>query len=293
MTVSEVKTFLALSGVTLDVDAGMKTFADAGERALAVPDFTGQLGTQRDTNLVYISTGTTAGDWGLFSLALAMLASGFFTADSDGRGKFANGFINAALLASDAVETAKILDLNVTAGKLAAALDLSGKTLTMPANHWRDIAPVGSVLQVVQAAYTTNGLITTPYIPSDDTIPQITEGTQILARSITPSSVSNKVLARFQGQAYMSNNAAYMSAMFRNSDADAISARQLYSGAAVNQQYCQFVIEHLDSPASIASQTYTIRVSPSATGNMYLNGAASRLLGGVSSATLTLMEIKG
>jgi hypothetical protein len=63
MTLSEVKSYLALSGVTLDVQAGMKTFADSGERALAVPEFTGQLGTERSTGNVYISTGTAAGDW--------------------------------------------------------------------------------------------------------------------------------------------------------------------------------------------------------------------------------------
>ena len=63
MTASDLKTYLSLSGVTLDVDAGMKTFADAGERALAVPDFTGQLGTQRNTGETYVSTGASAGNW--------------------------------------------------------------------------------------------------------------------------------------------------------------------------------------------------------------------------------------
>jgi hypothetical protein len=69
MTLSEVKTYLALSGVTLDVNAGMKTFADAGERAAAVPDFTGQLGTQRDTGVVYVSTATAAGSWSVVTPA--------------------------------------------------------------------------------------------------------------------------------------------------------------------------------------------------------------------------------
>jgi hypothetical protein len=63
MTLSEVKSYLALTGTTLSVPAGMKTFADAAERALAVPDFTGQLGTQRDTGVVYVSAGTSAGNW--------------------------------------------------------------------------------------------------------------------------------------------------------------------------------------------------------------------------------------
>jgi hypothetical protein len=120
MTLSEVKTYLALSGVTIDVNAGMKTFADAGERALAVPDFTGQLGTQRDTADIYIATGTSAGDWSLVdeNMSLADFAAGFFTADASGRGKFASEFVDSGLLADDAVTTAKIDDDAVTTAKI-------------------------------------------------------------------------------------------------------------------------------------------------------------------------------
>ena len=123
MTLSEVKTFLALSGVTLDVSAGIKTFADAGERALAVPDYLGQLSSQRDTEEVYISTGTTAGDWALVgsAVSLADFSVSFFTADATGRGKFASGFVDSGLLESAAVTTAKIADANVTTAKLADA----------------------------------------------------------------------------------------------------------------------------------------------------------------------------
>ena len=46
----------------------------------------------------------------------------------------ADGVVTAAKLATDAVETAKIKDLNVTAGKLAATQDLSTKTITLPAS---------------------------------------------------------------------------------------------------------------------------------------------------------------
>lgn len=42
------------------------------------------------------------------------------------------GSIGAAELATDAVETAKIKDVNVTAAKLAATLDLSAKAITFP-----------------------------------------------------------------------------------------------------------------------------------------------------------------
>jgi hypothetical protein len=44
------------------------------------------------------------------------------------------GAVTAAKLATDAVETLKIKNLQVTAAKLASTLDLSGKTVTLPAN---------------------------------------------------------------------------------------------------------------------------------------------------------------
>ena len=47
--------------------------------------------------------------------------------------KLATNAVTAVKIASDSVTTSKILDANVTAAKLAATLDLSSKTLTLPA----------------------------------------------------------------------------------------------------------------------------------------------------------------
>jgi microcystin-dependent protein len=124
MTLAEFKTYLGLTGVTLDVDAGMKTAADSGERGLAVPDYVGQLLTQRDTAAIYVATGTSAGNWAAVTvgITLASLASGFFTADTTGRGKFADGFLDSTRLAANAVSTAKLADAAVTLAKLEAAV---------------------------------------------------------------------------------------------------------------------------------------------------------------------------
>ncbi len=56
------------------------------------------------------------------------MAAGFFAASADGLAKFADGLFTA-----DASGRAKFADEFVTADKLAATLDLSGKTLTLPA----------------------------------------------------------------------------------------------------------------------------------------------------------------
>ena len=55
------------------------------------------------------------------------IGAGVITSPSDAS-------VTAAKLATDAVETAKIKDLNVTVGKLPASVDLSTKTITLPAS---------------------------------------------------------------------------------------------------------------------------------------------------------------
>ena len=59
-----------------------------------------------------------------------------------------DGLVTAAKLATDAVETAKVKDVNVTAGKLAATQDLSTKTITLPAS----VAGLGTGITNAQLA---------------------------------------------------------------------------------------------------------------------------------------------
>ena len=55
-----------------------------------------------------------------------------------------DGIVTAAKLATDSVETLKVKDLNVTAGKLAATQNLSTKTITLPAT----VAGLGTGIDV-------------------------------------------------------------------------------------------------------------------------------------------------
>jgi len=68
-----------------------------------------------------------------------------------------DGLVTAAKLATDAVETAKVKDVNVTAGKLAATQDLSTKTITLPAS----VAGLGTGItnaQLVNNSMTLDGV---------------------------------------------------------------------------------------------------------------------------------------
>jgi hypothetical protein len=108
MTPAELREFLTLTGTTLSVPAGIRTFADAGQRTAAVPDYAGQLATQRDEGVVYIATGTSAGNWTVLLV----------NADT----------VNTAAIQGAAVTTPKLADGAVTAAKIDPSAKIGGAT---------------------------------------------------------------------------------------------------------------------------------------------------------------------
>ena len=98
-----------------------------------------------------------------------------------------DGIVTAAKLATDAVETAKVKHLNVTIAKLPAAVDISTKTVTLPAS----VSGLGTGItnsQLVNNSVTLDG--TTVALGASATIvtsPTIT--------SLTPSVIPNDATA--------------------------------------------------------------------------------------------------
>lgn len=99
---------LSISLVPGALPADGEQITNSTLRAIARPTITltGTIGT------------ATVDDGAITTVKLADLA---LSADATGRAKMADGYTNAAKLATDAVETAKIKDANVTAVKLAEA----------------------------------------------------------------------------------------------------------------------------------------------------------------------------
>jgi hypothetical protein len=172
---------------------------------------------------------------------------------------------------------------NVAAITLGTNLSISGTTLD---------ASGGVIVDRAYAEYTTSAALTVQ-LPYDDTIPQNTEGTQVLSASITPKTTTNRVRARavlFGGPA--STDGQIVAALFRNSGANAIAATTART-LAVPASTTAIVLEFEDVPGSTSSQTYNIRVGHGASGNnAWLNGDnAGRKFGGAARCTLILEEI--
>lgn len=142
------------------------------------------------------------------------------------------------------------------------------------------------------AELTTSATLST-VIPFDDTIPQNTEGTQILSVSITPKSASSRIRVRFQCTFVVgSATVGAIAALFQDSIASAIAATFKYSDVAATDSKAALVLEFEHAPALAVAITYAIRIGASS-GNLSINGSAvaTRVLGGAARATLVVEEI--
>ena len=110
-----------------------------------------------------------------------------------------DGSVTAAKLATDAVETAKIKDLNVTAGKLAATQDLSTKTITLPASVsglGTGIDVTSQITGVVPTANLGSGSASSStYLAGDQTYKEIV-ATDIAWQAVTTGTTLTAVAGR-------------------------------------------------------------------------------------------------
>lgn len=148
--------------------------------------------------------------------------------------------------------------------------------------------PAGTICGRAIGTYAASADLTT-LIPFDDTIPQNTEGTQIISVSYTPKSATNIVRLRFQGMGCCSVAQQIQAALFINSVADALFATSVTTQGTANIGNPSFEFEHV--PGSTSAQTYKVRVGGNAN-TIRMNGIESaRRYGGVALCTLVIEEI--
>ncbi|MGJ4932181.1 DUF2793 domain-containing protein [Bradyrhizobium sp. HKCCYLS2038] len=127
-------------------------------------------------------------------------------------------------------------------------------------------------------------------IPWDDTIPQISEGVQVISTTFTAKSVTNKLRIRFDASLIPDTGGIDVTAaLFLNSNSNAICATSVYL-ASINHPG-PITLLHEFVPATTSSITLSVRVG-SAVGAVYWNGTSSaRKLGGSQAVSLTVDEI--
>lgn len=148
--------------------------------------------------------------------------------------------------------------------------------------------PAG-VRQVVYATLGTQ-VFSASNIPFDNTIPQITEGFQILTASITPQSATSTLYIWATVNISCSQIASGIIAIFRDATANAygVSATAVLTA---NTSENLTVMVTIPSGSTAAS---TIRLRGGANGgNLYVNGSAAggQVFGGASASSLLVMEV--
>lgn len=149
---------------------------------------------------------------------------------------------------------------------------------------------VGMVAQVVETGYTTASSGTT-VIPSDDTIPQNTEGDEYITASITPTNANNLLyIEALIYAAHSVTDVVVIAALFQDSTAGALCAGLQYTATA---DFLPIVIRHRMTAGTTSETTFKIRVGCGTAGTTYVNRiAGGRLLGGVLRSSLRITEIK-
>lgn len=196
--------------------------------------------------------------------------------------------VSAANIAAASVSAAAIVDNSITLAKVARVGTtgqslISGGTGTDAAYGW-----TGVVQRVVTAS--SSVVSGTAQIPLDDTIPQVTEGTEFLAVTITPRNANSTLV--IEGQVFFSsvNSLHVTSALHRASSADAIAAVSLF--IPNNNQYLMN-IRHSVVAGTTAAIPIQLRLGGSGATTIHLNGnsTGSRLFGGVAASSISVTEI--
>ena len=186
---------------------------------------------------------------------------------------------------------------------LAAPNSASSFTATLPAvtgTLLSDKTP-GTVLQVAYEELLTSGT-TSVAIPADDTIPQNTEGTEILTLTMTPNFASSyllvQVIANLSENTDVAGPQGAIAAIFRDSTADAIAAdfalgdAIVAAAAALNVANFSFCFRVAATAAT--ATTFKLRVGGETAVAMRWNGfSGGRKLGGSWRTSMTVTEIAG
>lgn len=147
------------------------------------------------------------------------------------------------------------------------------------------------ILQVVTATVKTL-LSQTTVMPVDDTIPQITEGDEVLTATITPQFSTSILEIVFTGNSIVPGNETRGGlALFQDSTAGALAAKSISTKLANASTY---FLQHIMTSGTTSSTTFRIRYGPLTAGSSRVNGTSggSQLMGGVGQTILKIIEYK-
>ena len=147
----------------------------------------------------------------------------------------------------------------------------------------------GKVVQVVNVQ--TGAVATgTAVIPSDDTIPQQTEGTQFMSLAITPTDVNNILIVEVVAMLSPANNVDLSGALFQDATANAVatSIQGVLNGDMVIDNFRHYMVA-----GTTSATTFKYRSGGGAGATITFNGQSSaRKHGGRLASSITITELR-
>ncbi len=168
----------------------------------------------------------------------------------------------------------------------------SGQILKYSGGIWSCQNDAGRVVQVVN---TQTGAVATGtgVIPYDNTIPQITEGTNFMALSITPTSATNKLKIDvvIHLQEGTGGNTVVTAALFQNAISNALAVSFSQNGITYPDPSISFT--YYMAAGTTSPTTFSVRAGRDTAGTFTFNGVNGvGMYGGALSSSITITEIQ-
>lgn len=173
-------------------------------------------------------------------------------------------------------------------GALATNNSVVTANITAAAVTSTKVAP-GFVVQVVNTNY--NAVATgATILPSDNTVPQITEGDQYMTQAITPKSATNRLVIDVVWFGSTAAAGADISvALFQDATVAALAAVDVYMAAGTGR--VTIPLKYSMIAGTTSSTTFRIRAGGSIAGTTTFNGfSAGNLFSTVSKSSIQIME---
>lgn len=159
---------------------------------------------------------------------------------------------------------------------------------------WSAVSSIGRLVQSVWTSY-TGAVSINAAIPIDDTIPQNTEGVEVMTQAITPTSATNALeITCFIPYTLGPSSGHFIAALFQDTTANAIAAQVIDYNvtASESEQSCRYFF-HKMLAGTTSETTFKLRLGRINATTTYFNGtgAGGREFGGVQYAWISIHEI--
>tara|TARA_R110000751_G_scaffold37153_3_gene90283 strand:+ start:1081 stop:1647 length:567 start_codon:yes stop_codon:yes gene_type:complete len=174
-----------------------------------------------------------------------------------------------------------------TNGTVAATVS-SGGNIAMASG--KTFSGGGKVLQVknFQTGEVDTGTTT---VPLDDSIPQITEGTEFMTLAFTPTSATSKLRIEVLFLGVYPTDAVVTLMLFQDSTANALACNYNWSMGTSTRNFSMY-LSHYMTAGTTSATTFRIRAGGDNAGTLTFNGrTGSRSYGGTLASSITITEI--